>query len=131
LIRCEFREEDIVTGPVDPGCFDFVTARAVLHHVSNAEAAIDNLVGSLRPGGIILLVEPDFLPVSVAEPIEIRTFWNGWLTWSRERGIDYHIGRTLAPRLAAHGLKEIGGAAQTALYNGWLPMGGLLASDDY
>ena len=42
----EFREEDIVTGPVDPGCFDFVTARAVLHHVSNAEAAIDNLVGS-------------------------------------------------------------------------------------
>ena len=117
----EFREEDIVTGPVDPGCFDFVTARAVLHHVSNAEAAIDNLVGSLRPGGIILLVEPDFLPVSVAEPIEIRTFWNGWLTWSRERGIDYHIGRTLAPRLAAHGLKEIGGAAQTALYNGGSP----------
>jgi len=77
----EFREEDIVKGPVDPGCFDFVTARAVLHHVSNAEAAIDNLVGSLRPGGIILLVEPDFLPVSVAEPMEIRTFWNGWLTW--------------------------------------------------
>ena len=121
MIRCEFREEDIVTGPVDPGCFDFVTARAVLHHVSNAEAAIDNLVGSLRPGGIILLVEPDFLPVSVAEPIEIRTFWNGWLTWSRERGIDYHIGRTLAPRLAARGLKEIGGAAETALYNGGSP----------
>jgi len=117
----EFREEDIATGPVDPGCFDFVTARAVLHHVSNAEAAIDNLVASLRPGGIILLVEPDFLPVSVAEPIEIRTFWNGWLTWSRERGIDYHIGRTLAPRLAAHGLKEIGGAAETTLYNGGSP----------
>jgi SAM-dependent methyltransferase len=117
----EFRKGDIVTGPVDPGRFDFVTARAVLHHVSNAEAAIDNLVASLRPGGIILLVEPDFLPVSVAEPMEIRTFWNGWLTWSRERSIDYHIGRTLAPRLAAHGLKEIGGAAETAVYNGGSP----------
>jgi len=31
---------------------------------------------------------------------------------------DYHIGRTLAPRLAAHGLKEIEGTAETAIYNG-------------
>jgi len=29
----EFRQGDIVIGPVDPGRFDFVTARAVLHHV--------------------------------------------------------------------------------------------------
>jgi len=117
----EFRKGDIVKGQVDPGRFDFVTARAVLHHVLNADAPIDNLVASLRPGGVIVLIEPDFLPASVAEPMEIRTFWNRWLTWSRERGIDYHIGRTLAPRLAAHGLKEIGGAAETAVYNGGSP----------
>ena len=117
----EFRQGDIVTGPVDPGRFDFVTARAVLHHVSNAEAAIDNLVASLRPGGVILLIEPDFLPVSVAEPMGIRTFWNGWLAWSRERGIDYYIGRTLAPRLAALGLREIEGTAETAVYDGGSP----------
>ena len=48
----------------------------------------------------------------------MRTFWSGWLAWSRERGIDYHIGRTLAPRLAAYGLKEIEGTAETAIYNG-------------
>ena len=64
----EFRQGDILTGPVDPGRFDFVTARAVLHHVADARAAIGNLVASLRPGGAILLIEPDFLPVSVAEP---------------------------------------------------------------
>jgi hypothetical protein len=86
--------------------------------VADAEAAIGNLVASVRPGGAILLIEPDFLPVSVAEPIEMRTFWNGWLAWSRNRGIDYHIGRTLAPRLAAYGLKEIKGTAETAIYNG-------------
>ena len=114
----EFRQGDIVTGPVDPGRFDFVTARAVLHHVADAKAAIGNLVASLRPGGAILLIEPDFLPVSIAEPAEVRTFWSGWLAWSRERGIDYYIGRTLASRLAAHGLEEIGGAAETAVYNG-------------
>jgi hypothetical protein len=50
--------------------------------------------------------------------VEVRAFWSGWLAWSRERGIDYYIGRTLAPRLAAYGLKEIEGTAETAIYNG-------------
>jgi SAM-dependent methyltransferase len=117
----EFRQGDIVKGPVDLGRFDFVTTRAVLHHVADAQAATGNLVASLRPGGAILLIEPDFLPVSVAEPVEVRTFWSGWLAWSRERGIDYHIGRTLASRLAAYGFKEIGGAAETAVYSGGSP----------
>jgi 2-polyprenyl-3-methyl-5-hydroxy-6-metoxy-1,4-benzoquinol methylase len=44
------RQGDIVAGRVDPGAFDLVTARAMLHHVADAEAAIANLVASLRPG---------------------------------------------------------------------------------
>jgi hypothetical protein len=99
-----------------------VTARAILHHVADAEAAIVNLVASLRPGGALLLIEPDFLPVSIAEPPEVRRFWEGWLTWSRERGIDYQIGRILAPRLAAlRSLEHIAGTAETAIYNGGSP----------
>ena len=43
---------------------------------------------------------------------------NGWLAWSHERGIDYFIGRTLAPRLASFGLTRISGTAETAIYNG-------------
>ena len=118
LPNMEFRKEDIVIGPVGPGSFDLVTARAVLHHVADADKAIANLITSLRPGGAILLIEPDFLPVTIAEPPEVRAFWSGWLAWSRDRGIDYHIGRTLAPRLAALGIEKIGGTAETAIYNG-------------
>src|SRR6478735_10174365 len=66
----------------------------------------------------LLLIEPDLLSVSVAEPPEMRAFWDGWLAWSRERGIDYHIGRTLAPRLAPRCLTNISGTAETAVYNG-------------
>jgi SAM-dependent methyltransferase len=117
----ELRQGDIVAGPVDPGGFDLVTARAVLHHVTDVDAAIRNLAASLAPGGSILLIEPDFLPVSVAEPPEMRAFWDGWLAWSRDQGIDYHIGRTLAPRLAALGLERIAGTAETAVYNGGSP----------
>jgi hypothetical protein len=94
----DFRKGDILAGPVDPGGFDLVT-----------------------PGGGILLIEPDFLPVTVAEPTPIREFWDGWLAWSREQGIDYGVGRGLAPRLAALGLEGIEGTAETAVYNGGSP----------
>jgi len=114
----ELRQGDIVAAPVDPGSFDLVTARAVLHHVSDAGAAIRNLVAGMAPGGSILLIEPDFLPVSVSEPPEVRAFWDGWLSWSRDQGIDYHIGRRLAPQLAELGLERIAGTAETAVYNG-------------
>ena len=114
----ELRKADIVAGPVEREAFDLVTARAVLHHVADAHAAIANMIASLRPGGALLLIEPDFLPVSIAEPPEVLAFWDGWLAWSRERGIDYHIGRTLAPRLALLGLTNISGTAETAIYNG-------------
>jgi 2-polyprenyl-3-methyl-5-hydroxy-6-metoxy-1,4-benzoquinol methylase len=68
LPNLEFRKEDIVVRPVEPGSFDLVTARAVLRHVADAERTIANLIASLRPGGAILLIEPDFLPVTIAEP---------------------------------------------------------------
>jgi SAM-dependent methyltransferase len=118
LPNLELRKGDILAGPVERGAFDLVTARAVLHHVPDPKRAIANMIASLKPGGALLLIEPDFLPVSVAEPQEVRAFWDGWLAWSRERGIDYFIGRTLAPRLASLGLTNIAGTAQTAVYNG-------------
>jgi SAM-dependent methyltransferase len=114
----EVRQADILAGPVEPGDFDLVTARAVLHHVSDAEVAVENLVASARPGGAILLIEPDFLPVSIAEPSEIQAFWAGWLAWSREQGIDYFIGRRLPAMLSRLGVPDIGATAETALYNG-------------
>ena len=102
----ELRQADILAGPVEPGDFDLVTARAVLHHVGDAEAAVANLLASVRPGGAVLLIEPDFLPVSVAEPPEVRAFWAGWLAWAHEQGIDYFIGR----RLPGDGIQARAGA---------------------
>ena len=117
----ELRQADILAGPVPPGGFDLVTARAVLHHVDDAQAAVANLVASARPGGAVLLIEPDFLPVSIAEPPEIRAFWDGWLAWSRDQGIDYFIGRKLPPMLSRLGADDVGATAETALYHGDSP----------
>jgi hypothetical protein len=110
-----------MAGAVAPKAFDLVTARAVLHHLGDAERAALNLTASLRPGGAILLIEPDFLPVRIAEPAEVRAFWDGWLAWSREQGIDYLIGRRLPAMLARLGLEMIEATAETAVYNGASP----------
>src|SRR4029453_8864545 len=88
LPNLELRKADIMAGPVEPGTFDLVTARAVLHHIADAEKAIANLLASLRPGGAILLIEPDFLPVTIAEPTEVRAFWRSCLSCSGGGGID-------------------------------------------
>jgi len=114
----ELRQADILAGPIERGGFDLVTARAVLHHIGHPETAIANMIASLREGGALLLIEPDFLPVSIAEPQEVRAFWEGWIAWSRERGIDYYIGRTLAPKVASLGLTKISATAETVIYNG-------------
>jgi SAM-dependent methyltransferase len=120
----EFRQADILAGPVAPGNFDLVTCRAVLHHVGDVSRAVANLLGSGRPGAKVLVIEPDFLPVSIAEPRGVRDFWQGWLAWSREQGIDYFLGRRLPQLLSAAGLADVGATAETALYNGGSPWAG-------
>jgi len=117
----EVRQADICRAPVEPRRFDLVTARAVLHHVSDLDAALRNLVASARPAGAVLLIEPDFLPVSIAEPANVRAFWEGWLAWSRARGIDYMVGRKLPGKLAALGVEQLHGVADTELYRGGSP----------
>jgi SAM-dependent methyltransferase len=114
----QLRQADIMSGPVEPADFDLVTCRALLQRQSDPVRALANLVTSARPGGTILVIEPDFLPIAAAEPTEVREFWAGWLAWARGQGIDCFIGRRL-PRLAVgQELQEIGASAETALYNG-------------
>ncbi len=114
----ELRQADILAGPVQPGDFDLVTCRAVLHHLADPATAAENLVASARAGGTIVVIEPDFLPVTIADPAEVRKFWDGWLAWSRSEGIDYFIGRRLPELLCGLGVTDIEAVAETALFNG-------------
>lgn len=119
VVPClKVRRIDILQDVIEENTFDFIVARALLHHVPSAGNAIKRMVGALKPGGVLLSIEPDMLPCTVVEPASMHTFWQGWLKWSIEAGIDYFIGRKIPSCLDSLGLHDIAGEAYTAIFNG-------------
>jgi hypothetical protein len=79
---------------------------------------LERMVSALKPGGMLLSVEPDMLPCTVVEPDSMQRFWEGWLKWSVEAGIDYFIGRKIPARLDSLSLEDVAGEGHTAQFNG-------------
>ncbi len=82
----EVRRIDILQDAIEPESYDLVVARALLHHLTPARKALERMVGALKPGGVLLSIEPDMLPCTVAEPDTMRAFWQGWLNVVGGRG---------------------------------------------
>lgn len=114
----EVRRIDILEDAIEEGYYDLVVARALLHHLTPARKALERMVAALKPGGVLLSIEPDMLPCTVTEPDSMRAFWQGWLTWSVEAGIDYSLGRRIPAWLDSLGLEEVAGEGHTAQFNG-------------
>jgi SAM-dependent methyltransferase len=114
----EVRRIDILQDVIEEESYDFVVARALLHHLTPARDALERMVAALKPGGVLLSIEPDMLPCTVTEPDAMRAFWQGWLKWSLEAGIDYSIGRKIPAWLDSLGLEEVAGEGHTAQFNG-------------
>ncbi len=114
----EVRQIDILHDAIEEGSYDFVVARALLHHLTPARKALERMVAALKPGGVLLSIEPDMVPCTVAVPDSMRAFWQGWLKWSDDAGIDYFIGRKIPAWLDSLGLKDIRSEGYTAGFNG-------------
>lgn len=114
----EVRRIDILQDAVEEASYDFVVARALLHHLASARKALERMLTALKPGGVLLSIEPDMLPCTVTEPDSMRAFWQQWLKWSVEVGIDYSIGRKIPAWLDSLGLENVTGEGYTAQFNG-------------
>jgi SAM-dependent methyltransferase len=114
----EVRRIDILQDAVEEGTYDLVVARALLHHLNPSRKALERMVAALKPGGVLLSIEPDMLPCTVAEPDALKAFWRGWLAWSAEAHIDYFIGRKIAALLDSLGLEDVAGEGHTPQFHG-------------
>ena len=114
----EVRRIDVLRDEIETGQYDFVVARALLHHLTPASRALERMVKALKPGGVLLSIEPDMTPSTMTEPDTMCGFWRGWLKWSAEAGIDYFIGRKIPAWLDSLGLRGVAGEGHTAWFNG-------------
>lgn len=60
-------EADVTTQNLPPDTFHVAHARFVFLHVAEIEKGLHNMVRSLRPGGMLVLEEPDFTLSKLAE----------------------------------------------------------------
>jgi len=102
-------EGDIRTVALEPGGFDLVHARFVLIHVAKWPAVLTAMLRALRPGGFLVLEEPDF---SVARPTggkdELRLAFErvhrAIESMFRRYGLDFAFGQRIPGLLAEGGL---------------------------
>jgi 2-polyprenyl-3-methyl-5-hydroxy-6-metoxy-1,4-benzoquinol methylase len=69
-VDIEVREHDITTGLMEERGFDLVHARTVLTHLRERHRAIQNLISSTRPGGWVVLEDPDMATMGRSYPEE-------------------------------------------------------------
>ena len=110
----EILKHDVAAAPPHGGPFDLVHARLVLVHVPERDAALDNMVGSLRPGGVLLVedADPALQPLSCLEETGpeqalANRLRRGFRSLLAERGVDLAFGRSLPRRLREAGLVEV------------------------
>ncbi len=99
----EIHRHDIVADGVPGDGYDLIHARALLMHLPARDELIGELVGRLRPGGVILLEEADCYPVATAESAAYREVWDAGCAVGAKAGGDWYWARNLPARLAAAG----------------------------
>ncbi len=117
------RGGDVATTDLEKGSFDLVHARFVFIHVGQREAALANVLRALKPGGWLLLEEPDFGPAGPAsengiESRVVNTVYEATRQMYLAAGGDPFLGRRLVGWLQAHGLQVERAEAKAALWQG-------------
>src|SRR5688572_8886873 len=96
----EVCEADIRTATLNSESFDLVHARFVLIHVPDWDGALAAMIRCLKPGGWLVLEEPDFsCSRAFAGPPELRRAFENVHraieVMFRQRGLDYAFGARL------------------------------------
>ena len=109
----EVRRHDIVTDELEEGAFDLVHTRFLLIHLPERDRVLRKLAAALKPGGWLLVEEPDFIsgvadPNSGAEAAALfDKLFAAHLRVQEARGIDTGYGRRLLSSLDAAGLSDV------------------------
>jgi SAM-dependent methyltransferase len=98
------------------GTFDVVHARFVLEHLPDPLAAVKVMMRALRPGGRMILQEPDHSLIRLRpEPAGFAALWRAYLHVYSELGCNPNIGCDIVGLLHAAGMRP---QRSTVLFSG-------------
>jgi protein-L-isoaspartate O-methyltransferase len=103
------RQDDIMNHTLETGYFDHLFVCFLLEHLESPALALKKMMGLLREGGTLTLIEGDhgsgiWTPESKAS----RAAWDGLITSQRMLGHDPDIGRRLYPLMKKAGIRNLG-----------------------
>jgi ubiquinone/menaquinone biosynthesis C-methylase UbiE len=103
---------DIRTAQLPEQSFDLVHARYVLIHIPDYEAALNRMLGCLKPGGWLLLEEPDFsasrgIAGSAEQLAAVGRVNRAIKVMYDKLGMDYALGRRVKSLLQDRGLQSV------------------------
>jgi ubiquinone/menaquinone biosynthesis C-methylase UbiE len=108
----EIVRADIRTAQLPEQSFDLVHARYVLIHLPDYEVALTKMVDSLKPGGWLVLEEPDFsasrgITGDEQELESLRKINQAIEQMYATRGLDYELGLKLPVLMQRRGLQRL------------------------
>ncbi len=112
LPNLEVRCLDIATETAEPSSFDLVHTRAVLVHILECAQALRNMISALKPGGWLLLEEPDVVSLTSAasDPADrdsMAKTIDAIVQVHLSAGADPYLGKRVPTLLRERGLTEI------------------------
>jgi len=115
---------NVVTDDLRSAAFDLVHARDVLVHIPERDAVLQKMAGAVRPGGWILVEEPDassVMPDPMA-PKTARQLYSKVITaiysFLCDKGLDPYCGSTLFTSLRLLGFDSLHSEARCRTYHG-------------
>jgi SAM-dependent methyltransferase len=117
----EVRAHNIVEDELEHGAFDLVHARGVLVHLSQRDKVLERMASALRPGGWLLVEEPDnasFVADPRAGPAACELLARVLSAIQVATGIDTQYGRRLYADVCALGLVDVGAEGRAVFGRG-------------
>ena len=123
----EVRTHDIIIDTLPAAEFDLVHTRLVLTHLPERERVLEKMAKAVKPGGWLLVEEPDFTIESIAPGIDeglIRSWTHGVRVVGlvqRQRGMDVTLGQRLFSMVRDLGFTSLTSDGQTRMFQGGSP----------
>ena len=123
----EVWRHDLTADDLPEATFDLIHVRALLSCLVRRERALDQIVGALRPGGRVLIEEPDCTSETVVGRARAASDCGSKLIRQKNRileahGFDTLFAREICIELISRGLADVAAEGRVAITRGGSPL---------